>query len=365
MKTGKLFDGMLLLASVACMTLLSSCNKGDDVVENTNPGPGVYDLEVSNVGIYSAKLKAKVTMPEQIGMDFELGFELSESDAFPKGSTTRYKVDSYNPDRTFTYDLSGLKTGVTYHVRAYMLNRVCLYKSQVKSFTPDWQYVDLGLSVKWATCNVGATAPEGYGDYFAWGATEPWYQPGYAQYGNPVWRSGKSAGYTWVNTPYQTASTTDYSSTKWTKYLGSTSSSYKDASATDADALKTVLDPADDAAHANWGGSWRMPTKAEQDELRNTGNCTWTWTTLNGVKGYKVVSKKPGYEGNWIFLPAAGHRSSTDLYYAGSYGAYWSSSLGTGYPYYAWYLDFDSGDRDAVNYCRYCGQSVRPVCPKN
>ncbi|MCQ2057462.1 MAG: hypothetical protein MJY75_04545 [Bacteroidaceae bacterium] len=77
MKTGKLFDGMLLLASVACMTLLSSCNKGDDVVENTNPGPGVCDLEVSDVGIYGASLKAKVAMPEQMETEAHLQSSVS------------------------------------------------------------------------------------------------------------------------------------------------------------------------------------------------------------------------------------------------------------------------------------------------
>ncbi len=229
--------------------------------------------------------------------------------------------------------------------------------------TGSHEYVDLGLSVKWATCNVGATAPEGYGDYFAWGATEPWYQPGYAQSSSPVWKSGKSAGYTWKNTPYQTANTTSYSSTKWAKYLGSTTSSYKDASATSADALKTVLDPADDAARANWGGSWRMPTKAEQDELRNTDNCTWTWTTMNGVNGYKVVSKKSGYAGNWIFLPAAGYRLDTSLNNVGSYGYYWSSSLYTSNPNNAYYLYFNSSNVDWRSNYRYYGHSVRPVCP--
>ena len=223
------------------------------------------------------------------------------------------------------------------------------------------EYVDLGLSVKWATCNVGASKPEEYGDYFAWGATEPWYEPGYAQE-NPQshWKSGKSGGYNWVNTPYQTANTTDWSSTKWTKYLGSTSSSYKDPSATNADALKTVLDLEDDAAHVNWGGAWRMPTRAEQDELRN--NCTWTWTTINGIKGYKVQSNKSGYTDRWIFLPAAGYRDDTSLDGVGARGYYWSSSLYTDYPYCAYYLYFYSGDYYTYLNYRVYGRSVRPVC---
>ena len=133
--------------------------------------------------------------------------------------------------------------------------------------TPKYEYVDLGLSVKWATFNVGATRPEEYGDYFAWGATEPLYQPGYAQSSSPLWKSGKTGGYNFVNTPFQTVNTEEYPSSKWTKYLGSTTSSYKDPSATNADALKTVLDLEDDAAHVNWGGSWRMPTYEELKEV--------------------------------------------------------------------------------------------------
>ena len=226
---------------------------------------------------------------------------------------------------------------------------------------PTHEYVDLGLSVKWATCNVGASKPEEYGDYFAWGDTEPLYESGYAQE-NPQshWKSGKTGGYNWVNAPYQTANTTSYSSIRWTKYVGSTTSSYKDPSATDADALKTVLDPEDDAAHVNWGGSWRMPTYGEQEELIN--NCTWTWTTINGIKGYRVQSNKYGYSDRWIFLPAAGCRYSTDLNYVGSYGGYWSSSLYTDNPVDAYDLGFYSGDYYAYG-SRDNGQSVRPVCP--
>lgn len=227
------------------------------------------------------------------------------------------------------------------------------------------EYVDLGLSVKWATCNVGASSPEEYGDYFAWGATEPWYQ-GYAQATNPEWKAGKSGGYNWANAPYQTANTTSFSSTKFTKYLGSTTSDFKDESATDADARKTVLDLSDDAARTNWGDDWRMPTIAEFQELED--NCTWTWygtgnTEFGGVAGYKVTGKKSGYEGSFIFLPAAGYRDGTNLNFAGSRGYYWSSSLYESIPNSAWSLYFYSGYRSTNSSgFRYDGQSVRPVC---
>ena len=190
-------------------------------------------------------------------------------------------------------------------------------------------YVDLGLpsGTKWATCNVGANSPEEYGDYFAWGEIEP--------KNNYYWST-----YKWCNG----------SSTTQTKYC--TSSSYGTVD------NKTTLDLADDAANANWGGSWRMPTNAEQGELINANYTTWTWTTQKGVKGYKVTSKT---NGNSIFLPAAGYRYNSDLYDAGSYGRYWSSSLDADSSNYAYDLYFNSGRVGSSSSGRSYGLSVRPV----
>ena len=203
--------------------------------------------------------------------------------------------------------------------------------SKVENPAPDnHEYVDLGLSVKWATCNVGATKPEEYGDYFAWGETQPkdYYD----------WST-----YKWCNGSYDTQ----------TKY--NTNSSYGTVD------NKTTLDLSDDAARANWGGSWRMPTDAELTELRE--QCTWTWTTQNGVYGYKVTSKNSGYANKSIFLPAADFRDGSSLDGAGSYGYYWSSSLYTDYPSDAYLLSFSSGDVDWRSYgYRDYGRSVRPVC---
>ena len=188
-------------------------------------------------------------------------------------------------------------------------------------------YVDLGLSVKWAICNVGATKPEEYGNYFAWGEVTPKHS------------------YDWSTYKYGR----DYD--QLTKYCNNRSCGYNGF--TDK---KTILDPEDDAATVNWGGAWRMPTKAEQDELRT--KCKWTWTTQNGVKGYKVV----GPNGNSIFLPAAGCMYGGTLNFAGSHGYYWSSSLGTDYPSDAYSVDFDSDDVDWYYNFRIYGHSVRPVC---
>lgn len=184
--------------------------------------------------------------------------------------------------------------------------------------------VDLGLSVKWASCNVGAESPEDFGGYYAWGETE--------EKTNYSWST-----YKWCNGSY-------YSQTK---YCTSSSCGIVDN--------KITLDPEDDVAHVKWGGNWRMPTRAEQDELRNS--CTWSWTSVNGVNGYRVT----GRNGNSIFLPAAGYRDGGYVYGRGGYGFYWSASLHSNYGGYAYYLSFSSGRYDWGNNNRYSGHSVRPV----
>ncbi|HHT61916.1 MAG: hypothetical protein QM280_02720 [Bacteroidota bacterium] len=200
----------------------------------------------------------------------------------------------------------------------------------VTRFGKSGNAVDLGLSVKWASYNVGAITPESYGDYFAWGETE------------------QKNIYKWNNYKYATVDANGDLKTL-TKY--NTSSSYGTID------NKTVLDFADDVARVHWDSTWRIPTKAELDELRT--NCTWIWTTKNGINGYEVKSKT---NSNSIFLPAAGCRYAGELRYADTSGYYWSSSLYSDYPNYAFYLYFysNSVDLDYVGGRRY-GRSVRPV----
>ena len=193
------------------------------------------------------------------------------------------------------------------------------------------EYVNLGLSVMWATCNVGANKPEEYGDYFAWGETSP------------------KSNYNWENLEYRIKGDS-YENVTFSKYVKESEYGTVDN--------KFRLDLTDDVAHANWGGSWRMPTRAEQDELRE--KCTWTWTTQGGYIGYKVTSK---INGNTIFLPAAGYREGSRLYDLGDSGNYLSSSLHTINSRCAYRLYFDSGKVDWSNSSRYYGRSVRPVCP--
>ena len=204
------------------------------------------------------------------------------------------------------------------------------------------EIVDLGLSVKWASFNLGASKPEEYGDYYAWGETEPHY----ISQDPLIWKDGKT-GYDW-------------DSYKWGMWSGgavvltkySPSADYGYNGYTDG---KTFLDPEDDAAHVNLGGNWRMPTWDELNELRT--NCSWEWTVKNGVNGRLVT----GPNGNSIFLPAASDRYDTVLGNVGLGGYYRSSSLKIDYPTSAYELVFDKYGMYESCSSRSIGFSIRPV----
>lgn len=221
-----------------------------------------------------------------------------------------------NVDEVITYNLQDLK---------------CIMFEEANPDEHEW--VDLGFpsGTLWATCNVGANSPEEYGDYFSWGETEP------------------KDEYNWSTYRYCKGSQMTI-----TKYC--TSSDYGYNGFTDG---LTELLPEDDAATANWGEEWQMPSIRQFGELRSTDYTTTTWTTQNGVYGRLITSK---INGNSIFLPAAGYRDGTGLYYTDSRGFYWSrtlelsySSCGVGFTSenIGWYYDH-----------RDHGQSVRPVRKK-
>ncbi len=189
--------------------------------------------------------------------------------------------------------------------------------------------VDLGLSVKWAACNVGAASPEGYGDYFAWAETET--------KSNYSW-----ATYKWCNGDYNNL----------TKYCSQYSYGTVDG--------KKTIEPEDDAAKVKWGEPWRMPTNEEWDELYE--NCTWTWTAQNGTYGYMVTSNMTGFTDKSIFLPAAGNKSYDTVEAVGSTGFYWSSNTVSGMSIYAYYVELSSGSVGFNGLGRYFGFPVRPVC---
>ncbi len=189
-------------------------------------------------------------------------------------------------------------------------------------------YVDLGLpsGTLWATCNVGANAPEEFGEYFAWGETSP--------------QQAVDKKYCWKTYAFGKRR-------HLTKYCTDEDYGTRDN--------KTTLEPSDDAATVNWGGKWRMPTEDEVEELITS--CTWTWTMVNGVNGYEVK----GSNGNSIFLPAVGAYYESDLGGNGEVGAYWSSSLIEDDTDEAAFCAFYEEEYESQSIDRCWGMAVRPV----
>ena len=210
--------------------------------------------------------------------------------------------------------------------------------------------INMGNGLKWANMNVGAESVTDYGDCFAWGETMPYYQEGYSQESPCThWISGKS-DYKWEN-----YSLCNGSKSTMIKYC--TNASYGTVD------NKTVLERTNDAAFANWGGNWRTPTDAEWTWLRE--NCTWTWKTTDDGYAHNGMLVTSNVNGNQIFLPAAGFRDGDFrpclLIDCGSDGRYWSSSLFSDKPNFAWCVNTHSLGVSESNDYRCNGRSVRPV----
>ncbi|MBQ6276080.1 MAG: hypothetical protein IJK62_05175 [Bacteroidales bacterium] len=285
-----------------------------DVKQFTTSSPSMPTVQTNNASSITssgATLNGNVTADGGATVTVR-GFVYGTS-----ASDLSQNVQSGSGTGSFTKALTGLSSSTTYYYKAYATNSAGTAYGEVKQFTTtavttgtlnghDW--VDLGLpsGLRWATCNVGASTPTAYGNYYAWG---------------------------------ETSTKTTYSSSTYT---------YSDN--------PTTLPSSADAATANWGSAWRMPTPTELNELIN--NCTVTWTTQNGVNGRLFT----GPNGNSIFLPAAGYRNASGLCGAGSGGRYWSSSFLPSSTDNAFILYFDSGNCSLGSLYHYCGLSVRAVC---
>lgn len=219
------------------------------------------------------------------------------------------------------------------------------YNSRLQAATGEHEYVEMGDGLKWATCNVGASFPWDYGDYYAWGETDTYYV-GEPKNETIVFKNGKQSGYSWAS--YQFNPSGDGKT--FSKYNGSDYS--------------TLLRE-DDAAVVNWGGSWRMPTADEWLSLMSKCTCTWTYNyNGTGVRGRILTSNATGYEGNTLFLPAAGTITSTSYGDDGYLGCYWSSTSGS-WLGWAGCVYLDSSDfyytEQSPYIRRYWGGSIRPV----
>lgn len=350
----------LALSALAALSLIFACtpeNNNNGGESQNNPEELTITGDALDVTDCSATLTGYANLPFELG-DAEVGIMYDKVKSFE--AAKKVVATGLDGNNKFTVTATVLEPSTTFFFKSYVQNGMAVKYGAVKSFTTKESTipagsVDLGIvmtrtdgttyKLYWAKSNLSdkglCANPEDYGDYYAWGETESYY----SSQSPLTWKNGKSAGYNpasykWCNGSYNTL----------TKY--NTKSFYGTVD------NKTVLDAADDVASVKLGGKWRVPTDAEWTELMT--KCTWTWTTNyngTGVRGRIVTASN----GNSIFLPAAGYRDDTHLDYAGSRGNYWSSSLYTDDPNYAWRVYFDSGNVSRYNYLRYYGPSVRPV----
>ena len=364
---------MLLLAAV-CVGFVS-CGDDDDDNGGAIPTPGVVVSTISSSDIMCEEGSSEVSLSAALVPSGGKAV-LTATPAVKADAGVIVIAGEYDAEHgKYVFSFSSLEPGVTYTfvITVYNSSNEIVRRSNSREVTVDENHaiapapdpepeptpgdetpiglttcpdenhphaIDLGLpsGTKWACCNVGATKPEEYGLYFAWGET--------MGYGSDTsdghvfdWRY-----YTWCSG----------SETSLTKYNKNSRYGIVDN--------KTELDLADDAAYVNWGSDWCMPSAGQIREFLNSNYTTSVWTSVNGVNGRRVTSKS---NGNSLFLPAVGWRGSGGVIEVRTDGNYWSSSLNSGgSSYVACLLYFDSDSwRISGSGARSSGKSVRAVCP--
>lgn len=314
--------------------------------------------EAVSVGIYKATMVGKCILDGQDNLNMNLSFLYSMNHSSLESlisNGVNMNVSGISQEGLFYGTISSLNTNTTYYYVACANIEDVMFYGEVHSFTTsDYIAVDMGVSVKWCSVNLGSNTPEDYGDYYAWGDVEPYYLEGHSL-DDPCnsWKSGKT-GYNWA-------------SYKWANGSGKKITKYYTTQANDTDHYwagsgapdnKFKLDPEDDAAHVKLGGDWRMPTREEWQEL--VDNCSHSVTTLNGINGLLFTSNSTG---NSIFLPLAGYRSDTDLTTQTNNAKYWSSSVyrvhSDGAGCFVLYARSNMARNENQN--RYYGFVIRPV----
>ncbi len=308
---------------------------------------------VSEINIALERSEATIKVGESIDVKITAGYgEYSVSNSYPNIATAQiiqvhppYQADEYYV-RVTGVSAGSVAIGV-YDERGQTETGLSVGVIEDAPSTPyvscpdnnHPHMIDMGLSVKWACCNVGASKPEEYGGYYAWGETTP------------------KNTYNWSTYKYCNGS-----SNTLTKYCWK--SSYGNEGFTDE--LVELL-PEDDAATANWGNDWQMPSIEQYEELINSSNTTCKRIIINDVKGMLITSD---INGNTIFLPNGGRVNETGFEDKGSTGLYWSRSVNTYYwntahnvsLTYTWGGTIASSRSDSGTfYFRYVGASVRPV----
>lgn len=330
-------------------------NKGEKVVLSATPDENyifinwtVDGVEVSDASEYSpqvskdakyvanfAKSKISITLKTNKGEAATLTMNRTTMDKLQDSTlvvdyNTKVTIDVNRQKSTYNFVFYIIDGEIVSMNKKYEIEKATkdtevyvIFSDLVKE--QNHEFRDLGLRVKWATCNIGATAPQNNGNYYAWGETEPK-------------QSYDKLAYKWW----------DADTESYTKYFANSELGEGDN--------KMVLDSEDDVASAVWGGAWRMPTTEEWKELKT--QCEWIWREIEGVKGYMVISKN---RDNYIFLPSAGYYFEETAHFVETAGYYWASSLKTGSSVDAGYLYFYSDKLMYGYHERYAGHTVRAV----
>ncbi len=337
---------------VLALVALTSCGKETEGGETQNTDKSELRLicktnNATDITENSVVLSATSTIQNAKAVEGKACFYYSETELdadYLRQSGYYLSAESVSSDGgKFSAKIIGLHASTTYYYAAFVFIDGQVGCGEVKSFTTlestepgkdpvTPEAIDLGLSVKWATFNIGASKPEEYGDYFAWGEMVK-----------------KDGVYKWTN--YKWCNGTVDTITKYTKTDGL---SVLELGESEGESI-------DDAARAQWGGLWRMPTEYELLELLDPEKCQWEWTSLNGINGYYITSLVPGYGDRSIFLPAAGLCGGTGVNNVGDYGVYWTSSLYTEEESRAIFLQFDKESAFRSKFFRFRGQTIRPV----
>ena len=361
----------------ACIRLKESyvdtCLYGEVKTFNTN---GVEEtigaVEIEEKYSRSAVVSIATSMTSSDLSKAEIGVAYSPTEDSPTPGDTTSAVGEWDDtaDRTYTAIVKRLAPATTYKIRAYMKigegEEAEYYYGPTTEFTTDaadmptcraGEAVDLGLKHKWADRNVGAWTITGNGYYVAWGETtgKLIYKTYMTETENNVYYTDTTT--VSIDTTYETQEIPNY---YWRTYkyckdsLNNLTKYCKDADYGTKDDI-TTLETADDAATRDWGGNWRMATKADWEEL--IANCTFTWTKMDGVWGYKVTGKN----GNWIFLPTTGFMVENNRSGEGTHLYYWTSDLHTDHSYEAWSLQGGTFGYGLYNSSRSRGLQIRAV----
>lgn len=279
-------------------------NGTEDEIKN-NPLEDIVTGAAADIDFFSAKLYGWCNVNGEAGVSVPFGIEYSHTDLTT--NATSLQVKEKDSDNKFCCEAVGLYYNTLYYYRAYALIDGVRKYGEVKSFktpeyTPTGEAVDLGLSVKWAMCNLGATEPRESGDLFAWGETEPYY----SSLDPLTWKEGKEAGYSWKS----------YKWYDWEKGWGEQHAFTKYYEGDNKSTLETGPD-GDDAASKALGGKWRMPTSGEWAELID--NCYFMPAQIYTFGVYLLVSK---INGKAIMIHVDKNGMITD-----NLGLYWSSVI--------------------------------------